>query len=337
MITTDWKEYLDGPKVLKPLSNSYKVQFILDILEGCKYHCSGCFVKKRGNYSSEAIPNAINIAESCKEDSIQIDDLVIGPTDFFGADNILDVLRSRSMKYLCSYTKGIQHNTSIDENIDDSFVDEVIRFLEDNREYSSLNYDVQIAIDLDKLMADEKYRVLVDNRWDTFKRSKLKYEVSLLANIGESAISDEDVQEFVRDRWGTVVEYVPSIMRSHNFSKVKDTLDSWKSYDNSYNLHADKAHKTYNHITLNINKDKVYLAPFIYEVAAVYSKDYEVPPNIEGVIDSYNTIVREQYSYAGPTCQECPHLNECTHRLIPLYTVNSLGEKDYCPLNLEFL
>jgi hypothetical protein len=268
---------------------------------------------------------------------IEIDDIVLGPTDFFGADNILDILKDDRMKALCSNVKGIQHNTSIDEDVDDSFVNEVIDFLESSPEYSSLNYDVQIAVDLNSLLHDEKYQSLIDDRWKTFEDSSLKYEVSFLANIDDTAVSSENVQEFVGKRWETVVEYAPSIMRSHNVTKVKAALDVWKTYDPGYNLHADTTHKTYNHITLNFNKGKIYLAPFIYEVAAVYSKEYEVPADAAKMIDKYNEIVRNQYVNAGPTCQDCPHLNECVHRLIPYYTMNSLGEEDYCPLNLEFL
>ncbi|MCS5589905.1 MAG: hypothetical protein NZ824_08065 [Candidatus Thioglobus sp.] len=337
MITTDWKDYLEGSKELKPLSNSYKVQFILDILEGCKYKCPGCFVKKRGNYDDLALTQAMQAMLSCKEELFEIDDIVLGPTDFFGADNILDILKDDRMKELCSNVKGIQHNTSIDENIDDGFVGEVISFLEAHPEYSTLNYDVQIAVDLNSLLHDKKYQSLIDIRWNTFKDSSLKYEVSFLANIDDTSISSEDVQGFVEKRWETVVEYAPSIMRSHNFTKVKEALESWKTYSSGYNLHSDLGHKTYNHITLNFNKNKIYLAPFIYEVAAVYSKEYEVPADAAKMIDKYNEIVREQYISSGPTCQKCPHLNECVHRLIPYYTMNSLGEEDYCPLNLEFL
>lgn len=332
MIATDWKDYLEGSKELKPLSSSYRVQFILDILEGCKYKCPGCFVKKRGNYNESALTQAIQVMQATP---FLLDDIVLGPTDFFGADNILDILRDDRMKKLCSSVKGIQHNTSIDENIDDGFVGEVINFLETHPEYSTLNYDVQIAVDLDSLLHDEKYQSLIDDRWKTFEDSSLKYEVSFLANIDNKAISGEDVQEFVGKRWGTVVEYAPSIMRSHNFTKVREALDNWKTYDTKYNLHSDITHKTYNHITLNFNKDKIYLAPFIYEVAAVYSRKYEVAP--DNIVETYNEIIHEQYIEAGPTCQECSHFNECVHRLIPYYTVNSLGEKDYCPLNLEFL
>lgn len=335
MITADWKDYLRSSKELKPLSSSYKVQFILDILEGCKYRCPGCFVKKRGNFSQHSLTKAIQSMIYCKEDSIEMDDIVLGPTDFFGADNIMDILNDERMKYLCSNVKGIQHNTSIDDNIDDKFVDEVINFLETSPEYSALNYDVQIAVDLESLLHNKKYQALVDDRWRTFDESSLKYEVSFLANIDNQSISGEDVQDFVGKRWGTVVEYAPSIMRSHNYDKVKEALENWKTYNPRYNLHSDPTHKTYNHITLNFNKDKIYLAPFIYEVAAVYSKECEVSP--DNIVETYNAIIREQYITAGDTCQNCDHFNECVHRLIPHYTINSLGEKDYCPLNLEFL
>ncbi len=335
MITTDWDDYLSkgisSANIPIYKHNEFKVQCILDILEGCKYQCAGCYVNKRHNYHASALSNvlALNIGG--------MDDIVLGPTDFFGADNILDILKDERMLEICSRVKGIQHNTSIDSRIGDDFVLKVIKVLEGNEVYSKLNYDVQIAIDADKVLFDKEYQQLIDERWKIFEGSSLKYEVSLLANIDPSVIGYENLQAFVADRWNTVVEYVPSIMRSPNIVNVKTALDQWKAYNSNYNLHADASHKSFNHIILNFNKDKIYLAPFVYENAAVYSKDYLVEGDLDKIYDRYHEIINWQYENAGPTCQKCDYLNQCVTHLIPYFTINTLEEEDYCPLNVNLL
>jgi hypothetical protein len=81
-----------------------------------------------------------------------MDDLVLGPTDFFGADNILQILEDPRMIELCRSVEGIQHNTSIDGDVTDDFVKDVISYLESNEVYTNLNYDVQIAVDVYKTL-----------------------------------------------------------------------------------------------------------------------------------------------------------------------------------------
>ena len=99
MITSNWTDYINAAGVLTTPKDEYEVHFILDILEGCKYRCPGCFVKKRGNYHSSSLTNALNTIEQIP---FTLNDVVVGPTDFFGADNILEILKDDRMKALCS-------------------------------------------------------------------------------------------------------------------------------------------------------------------------------------------------------------------------------------------
>lgn len=336
MITTDWKDYIDNgisdaniPAVDR---ERFEVQLILDILEGCKYNCPGCYVDRRNNYNEKALDNALILMDQVESAGMYLDDITIGPTDFFGANNTMDVLRDERMKNILSRVEGIQHNTSIDEMVLDEDVMEVIDFLESEDAYLNLNYDVQIAIDLNKVMIDEKYCDLIDKRWNIFKNSRLKYEVSLLANIDHTAMDVKGVSEYVKNRWETVIEYVPSVMRA-NSARMKDVIDKWRKYRTGYNLHSDISHKTFHHLIVGFNKENSYLAPFIYENAAIYDEDYLVEPTVEAMLRKSEEITAWQYENAGPTCKSCNMLNQCVSHMIPYFTIKTLGEPDYCPIN----
>ncbi len=336
MITSDWSDYLNigtsSANIDISKHRSFKIQCILDILEGCKYHCPGCFVKKKHNYHDSALDNVLSLNID------HMDDLVLGPTDFFGADNILQILEDPRMIELCRSVEGIQHNTSIDGDVTDDFVKDVISYLESNEVYTNLNYDVQIAVDVYKTLHDPEYQSLIDERFDIFEKSSLKYEVSLLANIDKSIVGIDNIQKFVSQRWNTVLEYVPSIMRSSKPEKIKSALDAWKTYKTNYNIHTDNSHKSFNHIILNFNKDKIYLAPFIYENGAVYTEDYRVHTiTLDAVYSKYQEMVEWQYENAGETCKGCDYLSQCVTHLIPFFTTTTLNERDYCPLNTDLL
>lgn len=340
MITSDWKDYIENQisdaNIPTAQQDFFEIQIIMDILEGCKYRCPGCFVNKRNNYNENTLDNVYRIMQQIVDAGIKLDDITLGPTDFFGAENIEEILRHSTTKKILSMVEGVQHNTSIDQSVDDSFVLDIINILEKTEEYKDLNYDVQIAIDVDLMMNDDEYQALIDKRWKLFEDSSLKYEVSLLANIHESAINKDDVSSFARKRYGTVVEYVPSVMRS-NKERMMSTLEAWKTHNTNYNLHADISHKTFQHIILNFNKNKIYLAPFIYENAAVYSEDYEVGSSLIEILQTHNEIVEWQYSNAGSTCQGCEMLNQCIAHMIPYFTIKTLEREDYCPLNRDLL
>jgi MoaA/NifB/PqqE/SkfB family radical SAM enzyme len=338
MITTDWKDFLDkglsDANIPAANRDRFEVQIILDILEGCKYNCPGCYVDRRNNYDTKSMDDVLILMDQVEAAGMYLDDVTIGPTDFFGADNILDVLRDERMKKILSRVDGIQHNTSIDESVSDDNVYAVIEVLESFDEYLDLNYDVQIAIDLNKVMTDEGYRDLIDKRWNIFKESKLKYEVSLLANIDDTAMDVIGVTEYVKNRWKTVIEYVPSVMRS-NGSRMKDTIEKWREYRTGYNLHSDISHKTFHHLIVGFNNGKSYLSPFIYENAAIYNDDYLVEPTVDSILAKTKEITNWQYENAGPTCMSCSMLNQCISHLIPYFTIKTLGEDDYCPINRE--
>ena len=98
--------------------SQYKIQPQLEILEGCSYMCPGCFVKRKGNWSPYSIHLFWELAkELMGREDIVLDDLVIGSTDFYGAENLETVIEevklAEGIMMMPEDNRNVQHNCSI--------------------------------------------------------------------------------------------------------------------------------------------------------------------------------------------------------------------------------
>ena len=123
MLNDEWKKIVvDGNRLEEftaiSAMSQYKIQPNLEILEGCSYMCPGCFVKRKGNWSPYSVHLFWELAnELIGREDVVLDDLVIGPTDFYGAENletiIEDVKLSEGVMLMPEDNRNVQHNCSI--------------------------------------------------------------------------------------------------------------------------------------------------------------------------------------------------------------------------------
>lgn len=103
MLNDEWKNIVAKGHKLEEFTavssmSQYKIQVNLEILEGCSYMCPGCFVKRKGNWNPNSIATFHSLALELKDrDDIVLDDIVIGPTDFYGAQNLEDIINNQRL------------------------------------------------------------------------------------------------------------------------------------------------------------------------------------------------------------------------------------------------
>ena len=100
------------------------------------------------------------------------------------------------------------------------------------------SWDVQVALDVKRLLYDKEYRGALDNRIETFKESSLNYEISMATNIVDG-IEDMiyDAIDLVREEYQTVIEILPSVVRSFDHSpKHGEKLFEWNDMLTNYLL-----------------------------------------------------------------------------------------------------
>ena len=369
LINKDWTNTLNGvlnEDVNRQTTDTSEIliQLQMDLLEGCFYNCPGCFVNKQDNCSKDSLDIALDLVREIHElENFKTDNIILGPTDFFAAGNLFEILEDERFREILTLLddKCIQHNCGIDEVISNEKIHEVIKKIEGLEYMHSISFDVQIAIDIIRLNTDDKYVQSIHNRIKLFKESSLDYEVSLATNITDDSILENtgsnlyDATVKVQREFGTVLEFLPSVTRAvdklangtlkeltllENWNKILlDTFnkDEGKFLENILLVQSDRTHKTHNELLLNINKSSIYLMPFIYENSVIYDELFKVKgSSLKDIIAHNSTLVERQYRTIPTVCDDCEQLDTCIQRLIPL-SMNEIFSTTKCIVNKDIL
>ena len=371
MLNDDWKNIVDGGRGEEFVSidsmKEYKIQVNLEILEGCSYMCPGCFVKRKGNWNPSSIATFHSLAYELKDRTdIVLDDIVIGPTDFYGAQNLEEIINNQRLAdailMMPEDNRNIQHNCSILGSLSEKDIEGKIKAIENSPLGKVVEaWDVQIALDLNRLMNDQVYLDALDERVETFKNSSLNFEISMATNIVQGV---EDILfpaiEFVRSRYETVIEVLPSVVRSFNHSaKHGNKLFEWNDmltrlaadphrFKNKFHfLQGDVSHKAFHYSVISIYHGDMYLSPFIYENAQIHTDDFKVDNGwlmlpdadiTDYILKKKDEIVVKQIENSGSKeCGDCKYLNICVNRMVPMIMDTVFDGRKECILNKDVI
>lgn len=362
MLNNEWANIVNNGGRLEEFTainqmKQYKIQVNLEILEGCSYMCPGCFVKRRGNWNPQSINLFHSLAYELKDRTdVVLDDIVIGPTDFYGAENLIDIINNPRLADAISMmpkdNRNIQHNCSILGSLSEKDIRGKIKAIEESPLGKVVEaWDVQIALDLNRLMNDQAYVAALDERLETFKNSSLNFEISMATNIVQGV---EDILysaiEYVRMMYETVIEVLPSVVRSFNHSaKHGDKLFEWNDmltrlaadpyrFKNKFHfLQGDVSHKAFHYSVVSLHQGNMYMSPFIYENAQLHNDAFKV--NVDGsIVDSIlnkkNEVVNDQIEHSvDKECGSCKYLNICANRMVPMIMDTVFDGRKECILN----
>lgn len=372
MLNNDWKDIVSGGGVGEEFTSidsmkQYKIQVNLEILEGCSYMCPGCFVKRKGNWNPRSIATFHSLAYELKDrDDIVLDDIVIGPTDFYGAQNLEEIINNQKLAdailMMPEDNRNIQHNCSILGSLSEKDIESKIKSIENSPLGKVVEaWDVQIALDLNRLMNDPEYLNALDERIETFKNSSLNFEISMATNIVQGV---EDILypaiDFVRSKYETVIEVLPSVVRSFNHSaKHGNKLFEWNDmlsrlavdphrFKNKFHfLQGDVSHKAFHYSVVSIYHGDMYLSPFIYENAQIHTDDFKVDDSwhwlpdadiSDYILKKKDEVVVSQMEKSGDKeCGSCKYLNICVNRMVPMIMDTVFDGRKECILNKDVI
>lgn len=366
MLNNDWKDIVSGGGIGEEFTSidsmkQYKIQVNLEILEGCSYMCPGCFVKRRGNWNPKSINLFHTLAYELKDRTdIVLDDIVIGPTDFYGAENLMEIINNvrlaDAIKMMPEDNRNIQHNCSILGSLSEKDIQGKIKAIEESPLGKVVeSWDVQIALDLNRLMTDQEYVEALDERVETFKNSSLNFEISMATNIvsGVEEILYPAI-DYIRSKYETVIEVLPSVVRSFNHSaKHGDKLFEWNDmltrlavdphrFKNKFHfLQGDVSHKAFHYSVVSLYQGNIYMSPFVYENAQLHTEDFKV--HVDGdiyasILHKKNSIVNSQIEESvDKECGSCKYLNICANRMVPMMMDNVFNGRKECILNKDVI
>ena len=204
-------------------------------------------------------------------------------------------------------------------------------------------------------MTDKSYVAALDERIETFKNSSLDFEISMATNIvqGVEGILYAAI-DYVRDRYETVIEVLPSVVRSFNHSaKHGDKLFEWNDmltrlaadphrFKNKFHfLQGDVSHKAFHYSVVSLHQGNMYMSPFIYENAQLHTNDFVVLKEnslVDSILNKKQEIVNSQIKKSvDKECGSCKYLNICANRMVPMIMDTVFDGRKECILNKDVI
>jgi radical SAM protein with 4Fe4S-binding SPASM domain len=312
-------------------ADKFKVRFNLELLKGCEFQCSGCYVNRDNSFNQKELDIVLDAAIKFKKEDYHFDEIIIGPTDFFSAKNTVELIQNQSFKSL--FTKDVVLTLLSTLQTDTAEILSRIDLM--NTHLPNLELEVLIPVEIEKLVnKDLLYIGSLKEKIKLLNHFSGDVEYALQLNIQNTkcypGFNLKSLMQFVESEFNSITEFNPSFMRLANKEKIQTTILSWNnmlSENKEIFLKEDMLftmgnpnHASFNEITFNYQRGKFYSCPFIYEnvfdkaEAFLISstgedgyydvKDFE---NHRGFIES------RQLSYIDKTedCKSCSFLASC--------------------------
>lgn len=329
------------------LDNIHSMDFVLnlDLLNGCVHLCDGCFINKTKIVTDweSVLEKALEIANGLSEKGLRFREIILGPTDFFSANNTADILLHPTFQKLLRIHEKTRITAScVFDSINKSHFQELFGILDNTDLYrEKMILEFLVPLNTAKMVnRDPDY--IADNKWvlDYFQNKSPKIiDWSYVININNNNLLKENysrVVDTIRTEFNTILEFNPGFFRSNNNKIVDRNLSYWKEFlqdilsgkDVSHLCltNLDKHHNTVNTVCLNLIDGGVYFSPFIYEQIIETSKTFAIDKlDGESILAKHEDLQRKGYEYALKTkdCSDCGHLTACVGRNV----LNFMEEK----------
>jgi hypothetical protein len=300
--------------ITKPVS---AVKLQLDVLDGCKHKCPGCFVHRRGNSSDEEqFKDAIKFVDDIASRGILIDEIIIGPTDFLSSENFYEVM-PHLVDMINEHSPILAFITTL---IDDQ-LEPWVKWL---GESINLNTEIEIGIAIDPYKFQNQINYVENiKRKLNYISDNVEHDVvyTFLLNIKDYGLDYLELHEQAVKEFTTTIDFIPSVSRSAKPNITLATVDKFNEYfnilavgDKINNIMVDHSHAGMNYTVLNYKKGTWWLSPFLYENMVVENDIFKIE-----TFDDVAPVMESQLERAkGTECETCPMLFSCYNRKIIL-------------------
>ena len=335
-----------GPEQLA-LKDQTKFDVLINVeaLSGCERECTGCFVNK--HHPAEAaealLKEAKHLADEVKRTGLNLRELVLGPTDFFTASNIEDVLMSPYTQAIMA--EHLKARIAVPAKFDLVSMErlrEIYAILDNPDNYrDGMLLEFVMPVELpDTMVNDKEYFDKVMEKIDFFKNETNKdtdwsFTLQSSAILGRK-ISKEDyaamLNKVVND-YETILEMNPAFARAPAH-KQRENLEAWNEFlsevitDDTMNLATMSMANLYcnsmNFIGLTIlmgeNGPETHLNVMLHEQAFFPTNERTNVTGLtfEEILDRRNDLILRGLNRAEEVldCRGCKYQVACANRLI---------------------
>ena len=309
--------YYTYDKDKSPINTDFlRTEINLDILHGCAQSCPGCFIPRKNLTKPEYLETLYNLLVN---GSYYPDEITVGPTDIFDAENFHEIMNHPYMKKLYGISAVGFTSTLLQPyaEIRDK-LDKIWSLYEGIHRVPDI--DFKIVLDIDKYLDGE----LDDwnRKLKMFELGSVQFRVNYHKDVFKR-ISYNDLCQRIFDDYNAPVIITPSFLTDRNArGKVEQHLANFRremveqNIDKKWlNLYTffDAKFNGYGCQNYSFYNNKLYLNPFLYDVII------QRTPNFETTMDANTLYDNIEYAQQVDDCNGCEYMMSCAERNIHLY------------------
>lgn len=303
--------------------NHITINFQLEYLDKCQFNCKGCYVNRRNSYSNKDLELIYKLSESYKDSNIELNEVILGPTDIFGSSNTIELLQNSNFKKIFNNFKALTFNSTLLS--DDIDILEIMDILQND--YSNLQYlEMFVILDIELINSPEYI--------ESIKRKlKLLGQVNIIfvCNIHLNFLKYDfkHITEVVNREFNSHIKFNPSFFRTQKTSIINKELVEFNNLLNNINNSSkillninDLYFAGHTYFTYIFEDSNMYVSPYIHDYVFVKHDNFKIDHiTIQDIFSKDIDIIVEQYKYSENTteCQSCPYLSSCVSKKILMY------------------
>lgn len=316
-------------------ANAVTVNLTFDILDGCEHQCPGCFVRKKNPFF--AAGDDVILAElisDLRSTGYSMDELNIGPTDIFSADNFNELVANPIFVDMANEFNLTVVTTLMDDS------DKIARRIQEYQHafpHRDRRVEVFVMLDLEKYIAKDWFYMN-----QLYRNIKLlaDWNVFFLLNVySEDMFDDMDLPTLTKrllDDFGTKLRINPSYFRGTSgrhvlkyASKHKEMLErnvDGTSIERVFMNMADIYFNSFTTLNLCYADGELSLMTFLYEGIPQVDRRFVIDKregkyHVEDIQNAVDRLTTEQFEYAQETdeCATCKYVTCCVSRNILSY------------------
>jgi hypothetical protein len=313
-----------------------------EFLYSCEFQCGGCYVNRTNNFDERQLDILAHTVNLIREQDMIFDEIILGPTDAFGATNTAELLDNPTFHNLFSSGDVVLTLLSTLQS-DEAKILEVIEAVNRNLTHPDQEIEALIVFDVQKVMdGDILYTQQLKRGIALLDKLNARVDYALQMNIQDTSkltgeFNMESIAKYSRREFNAIVEFNPSFLRTRKphivdgiLNKWNDTLREQISEENrdwiTFTM-ANTYHAGFNEITYNFHDGDLYFCPFIYENVFDRSEPFKLTKsagefyNWSDIEEQEYAVKADQFSYLPETteCADCEYQMSCVSKHVQFY------------------
>lgn len=306
--------------------NRTTVNLSLEFLNKCEFHCAGCYVNRRNDFSDQDLVNIAQLtADLAALPAVELNEVIVGPTDFFATENVEALFEKPEFIGLFDHFSAITITSTLQTapKRTAELISKTLAALP-----SGVHLELFVSLDVERFMYD-------DLMYLTTLESNLKLLASanilFIFNMFKHPLFDRyaEVAKAVNKRYNSHLKMNPSFFRGKKSELIKRELGEWKqtiemaveksSLGEVLMNVADDYFGGSTYLTLAYKQQQLYINPCFYDYVFDETPMFKVPGlTVDSVFEKLDDLTNMQYEYASQTqqCAECPLLASCVSKKV---------------------